>query len=234
MSNGVSCVAWTMGSPEFIGRFEGELSLDLRLDHKKIFTLSFTIVPGCVLKLEGAEVLLITHLQGTKGCSSEIKFLRKVFNESSSRKLLLAALQGIAGAFGINELAAVCATNQTSYKNEHSALFRNAYDDFFDDLGMVKTTAGFYSISIPIEDRPLTSSNRRNITQAEKRRAMRQNVQSTCAAFLLGAADRAAFSSSVTVNSTQVQGTVEPRRGPTSSLTPDYDLTLYSDLQHPD
>ena len=81
--------------------------------------------PGWVVKSEAAEVLLITRLQGTRGCRPEIRLVRKAFHEFSPRKLLLAALQGIADAFGIGELEAVCATNQKFYRKEYADLFKN-------------------------------------------------------------------------------------------------------------
>jgi hypothetical protein len=39
-----------MGLPKRMSDMEGELSLDLRVDGKKVFDLSFTIVPGWVVK----------------------------------------------------------------------------------------------------------------------------------------------------------------------------------------
>ena len=206
ISNGVNCFAFTMGLPEQRGHLEGELSLDLRVDGKKIFNLSFTIVPGWVVKSEAAEILLITRLQGTKGSRSQIRLTRKVFNEFFPGKLLLAALQGIADAFGIGELEVVCATNQTYYDKKYAAIFQSAYDDFFAKVGMVKTAVGFYSSPIPIDGRPLASFKGHNRSRARKRRAIRQQIQSACAAFLLEQADRAAYSASGAEDSTLVPG----------------------------
>lgn len=206
ISNGVNRFALVMGLPGQRGHLEGELSLDLRVDGKKVFNLSFTIVPGWVVKSEVAEILLITRLQGTLGSRPEIRLARKFFHEFFPGKLLLAALQGIAAAFGIGELDAVCATNQTYYVKEYASRFQSAYDDFFAEVGMVKTAGGFFSSPIPIEGRPLASFRGRNRSRARKRRAMRQEIQSACAAFLLEAADRAAHSFFGAVNSTPGPG----------------------------
>jgi hypothetical protein len=211
----------TIGLPEPIDLLEGELSLDLRVDGKKVFNLSFTIVPGSVVKSEAAEILLITRLQGTCGSRPQIRLARKAFHEFFPSKLLLAALQGIADAFGIGELEAVCATNQRAYTKESAAILKSAYDVFFANLGMVKTVAGFYSSPIPIEGRPLASFKGRNRSRARKRRAIRQQIQSACAAFLLAAADRAANPSSGAVNSTPVPGALESRASPVSCPIPD-------------
>ena len=148
--------ALTMGLPEQIGDSEGELSLDLRVDGKKVFNLSFTIIPGWVVKSEATEILLITRLQGMMGSGSQIRLARKASHEFSPGKLLLAALQGIADAFGISELEAVCATNQRSYREKSAAIFKNRYDDFFAKLGMVSNHR--WLLFWPYSDRRQTSS----------------------------------------------------------------------------
>jgi len=224
IAEGGNRFALSISSPELIGDREGELSLDMQVDGRKVFNLSFAIVPGWVVKSEAAEILLITRLQGTRGCRPQIRLAREAFHESFPQKLLLAALQGIADTFGIVELEVVCATNQRFYRKQYADLFKNSYDDFFAKVGMVKTAAGFYSSPIPIEGRPLASYMGRNRTRARKRRAMRQQIQSACTAFLLGPADRVALSSSVAVNS--IPGAVEPQPDPTSCPRPNRDLTL--------
>ena len=184
--------AVTLGLFEQSGDNEGELSLNLRVDGERIFNLSFTIVPGWVVRSATPEILLITRIQGRKGSRRQIKLARKAFHEFFPSKLLLAAVQGIAEALGIGELQAVCAERQRSYKQGCPAIFKNCYDDFFAEVGMVKTAAGFYSSPIPIRGKALESFKRRNRSRARKRRAIRQRIQSACAAFLLGAADRQA------------------------------------------
>jgi uncharacterized protein VirK/YbjX len=204
ISNGINCYALTLGSPEPLGRLEGELSLDLRVDGEKIFTLSFTVVPGWVLRSEIAEILLITRLQGTLGARPQIRLARKTFREFFPGKLLLAALQGIADALGIDELQAVCSTRQRSYEKGCPAILRSAYDDLFAQMGMVETATGFYSSPIPIESKPLASMKRGKRSRARRRRAIRQQIQMTCAAFLSGAVDRGADFSSCTVCSSPI------------------------------
>ena len=210
-----------MGLPEAIGDREGELSLDLRVDGKVIFNLSFTIVPGWVAKSEAAEILLITRLQGTKGALPQIKLAQEAFHEFFPGKLLLAALQGVAAAFGIWELAAVCAANQKSYEKQYAAIFKRGYDDLFAEVGMVKSAAGLYSSPAPIKGRPLKLLKVRNRSRAKKRWAIRQQIRSACEAFLLGAVDRAAASSACAVGSVPVPGAVELQPSPIFCPTSD-------------
>lgn len=221
-----NCFALTIGLPRPPIDKEGELSLVLQVNGKRVFSLGFIIVPGWVVESEVAEVLLITHLQGTRGCNSQIKLACRAFNDYSPRGPLLAALQGVADAFGISEIEAVCATKQKSYRKEHAAILKRTYDDFFTKVGMVKTTAGFYSSSIPIEGRPLASFKGNARSRAKKRRAMRQNIQSACASFFSRVSDRAADSSRGAVCLAPAPETFESRPNSIFCPTPDNDLTI--------
>jgi len=212
--------ALTIGLPEQIGDREGELSLDLRVDSKRVFNLSFTIIPGWVVKSEAAEILLITRLQGMLGSGSQIRLARKAYHEFFPSKLLLAALQGIADAFGISDLEAVSSTNQRSYREEDAALFKRRYDGFFANLGMSATTAGFYSSRIPIESRPLASFRGRNRSQAKKRRSVRQQIRSACADCLLNSTGQATDSAFGTISFAQLPAAVESVHSPVSVSTP--------------
>jgi uncharacterized protein VirK/YbjX len=204
---------------------EGELSLSLEVDGKKVFNLSFTIVPGWVLKSEAPEALLISRLQGIPGCNSQIKLARKAFNEYSARSLLLSALQGIADALGVDEIAAVCATNQRCYSEKRAALFKSGYDGFFTKAGMVKTPVGFYSSPIPIEGKPLVLFKGHARSRARKRRANRQQIRSACADFLLEITGFAADSASGTLCLTAVPAAVESGLSHVSFSTSDYNRT---------
>jgi uncharacterized protein VirK/YbjX len=162
---------------------EGELSLLLNVNDDGVFVLAFTIVPGCVVQSQAAEVLLITRLQGRKGASSQIGYATKAMQDVAPRALLLAALQGIAEAFGISEIAAIPAIRQTSYVKHCAASFKEAYDDFFVDLGIPKSDTGFYHASLPIQAKPLAFIKPGHKIRTKKKRAFKQQIQSTFASF---------------------------------------------------
>ena len=216
-------ISVTLSSSRYPFEKEGELSLNLQVDGKEILNLCFTIVPGWVLKSEAPEVLLISRLQGNRGCNSQIKLARKAFNDYSARSLLLAALQGIADALGVGEIAAVCATNQRCYSEGRAVLFKNGYDEFFTRAGMVRTSVGFFSSPIPIEAKPLSLFKGHARARARKRRANRQQIRSACADFLSEKACRAAAADCDTICLTAVLGP-EPHTVPFS--TPDYNQNL--------
>lgn len=171
--------ALTMGMSRTYSR-EGELSLYLRVDGEAVYVLSFTIVPGCVVKSEAAEVLLISRLQGVKGAYHQIGLATKALHDVAPGALLLATLQGIANALEISEIAAVSATKQPFYNKSHAASFKEAYDDFFSELGMSKRENGFYYASVPLQGKPLTLIKPGHKLRTKEKRAFKQQIQSTC------------------------------------------------------
>lgn len=223
IAEGGNRFTFTLSFPEPHNDKEGELSLNLQVDGKAIFNLSFTIVPGWVLKSEAPEALLISRLQGKPGCNSQIRLARRALNDYSPRSLLLAALQGIADALGVREIEAVSATNQKSYVEGFPTIFENGYDRFFAKAGMVKTSVGFFSGSIPIEGRALESFKGRARLRARKRRARRQQIRSACADFLLKITCRAADSDSGTSSLDPFRATVESEPSPVLFCTSDCD-----------
>ena len=131
---------------------EGELSLNLQVNGKTIFNLSFTIVPGWVLKSEAPEALLIIAAsRHDRGAIPRIRLARRALNDYSPRRLLLAALQGIADALGVDEIAAVSAQIRSRIQRNSLTIFENGYDRFFTKAGMLKLHMASILGPIPID-----------------------------------------------------------------------------------
>ena len=162
---------------------EGEMSLNLHVNGEIVFLMSFTIVPGTVVNSEASEVLLISRLQGMKGSYREIHLATRALHNVAPDAVLLAALQGIADAFGIREIAAVTAARQGSGTKDSLAAFKQAYDDFFTGLGIPQTSAGFFLTPVPVERKPLASIKKGHRIRTKEKRAFKQRIQSACAAF---------------------------------------------------
>jgi uncharacterized protein VirK/YbjX len=168
---------------------EGELTLRLRVDGDIVYVLSFTIVPGQVVESEAAEVFLITRMQGIKGRFNQIGTATKALNEVAPPGLLLAALQGVAEAFGVGAIVAIPAHRQTSYKDAAAPAFRNAYDNSFSELGLSKSATGFFSSPVPIEHKPLSSIKRGHRIRTRNKRAFKQQIELACARFFKNSAN---------------------------------------------
>lgn len=154
MEEGGSRLAITFGLSRTHDK-EGELSLNLEVDGEMVFILSFTIVPGKVVLSEADDALLITRIQGVKGCYRQIQRATRALHDVAPGALLIAALQGLGEALGIRVLACITATDQSSYCREWDHSFRTAYDDFFTELGIAKNAANIFLSPIPLPEKPL-------------------------------------------------------------------------------
>jgi len=162
---------------------EGELSLNLRVDGEIVYILSFTIVPGWMIKSQAAEILLITRLQGVKGAYPPISYATKTLHDVAPGALLFAALQAVADAFGIGEIAAVSGARQSYYCEDDAAAFKEAYDDFFTELGISKSATGFFHILLPFQEKPLAFIKQGHKIRTREKRAFKQQIKLACAGF---------------------------------------------------
>ncbi|MGD0829682.1 MAG: DUF535 family protein [Terracidiphilus sp.] len=163
---------------------EGELSLQLKVNDETVYVLSFTIVPGSIVGSRAAEVLFITRLQGVKGRYSLISMATRTLHDVSPPAMLLAALQGVAGAFGISEIGAIAGVRQSSYGRDCLISFNEAYDDFFTGLGMTKREGGIYYASLPFQLKPLASIKQGHKLRTKKKRTFKLEIERCCARFL--------------------------------------------------
>jgi len=163
---------------------EGELSVHLKIDGEIFFTLGFTIVPGWVVQTNAAEVLFISRLQGTYGCyPDQMKLATKAMHGIRPRTTLLCALEGIAQACDIREVAGVSAMRHSSYRAHCERSLLKSYDDFFAELGFVRNPAGFFLAPVPIKETPLEEISPGNRSRAKKNRAFKQQLREASAAF---------------------------------------------------
>ncbi|HXC94819.1 MAG TPA: DUF535 family protein [Edaphobacter sp.] len=165
---------------------EGEIFLHLKVNGEPVYVLQFTIVPGTIVGSTARDVLLISRLQGMKGCYTQVHAATKVFHEVAPPALLLAVLQGIAQALDIRELAGVCATSQFSYTPSCAATFTDAYDDFFTKIGAVRSDGLFYLSPIPVEDKPLQDIRNGHKARTRKKRAFKLEIADRAHDTLLG------------------------------------------------
>jgi len=184
--------AVTLGPPGRNDLWEGESLLQLLVDGVPVYHLQFTIVPGWVLHSEQTDVVLVQRLQGVKGCFEPVSAATGAFGNAAPPLLLVTVLQGIAAAWGIHEMACVSAKSQISRKlcndERSSALFRQAYDDFFLELGATRISADFFSLSLPIEEKPIELVGNGHKARTRKKRAFRHEIAARACQKLLEAA----------------------------------------------
>ncbi len=155
---------------------EGELTLNLEINGTVVFVLSFTIVPGQVVGVVDRDVLMVSRVQGMRGCQQEIYEATKAFNEVAPSALLIAALQGVAKALQIVKLAGVCATDQAYYQEIHASSFKQAYDEFWLELGASKNANNFFVCSIPPPEKPMLLIRNGHKGRTKKKRKFKQDI----------------------------------------------------------
>ena len=100
------------GSSRPFGK-EGEMSLLLLADGEILFTISCTIIPGCIIKSKHREVLLISRIQGTPGWPADkMRRSQRALHKLRFGAVLLSALEGLATAFDISEIVCVFARSR--------------------------------------------------------------------------------------------------------------------------
>ena len=157
---------------------EGEMSLNFEVNGKMVFVLSFTIVPGAVVQSEAPEVMLISRLQGVRGCYDEIQRATRTMHDVAPPALLLAALCGVAVAYEIRAMAAINATMKPEfhfYPGESSHI-QEAYDGFFTELGAIKGPTGFYLSPLPPVEKPMILIKRGHKTRTRAKRALKREI----------------------------------------------------------
>lgn len=165
----------TMGLPKSIDK-EGELSINLLMDGENIFILSFTIVPGWVVQAASAEAILVTHVQGKRGAQDKIRHATRSLHDVDPGAILLAALQGMGLAFGVEEIAGVSAERQTCFTEALADNFKHNYDEFFLAQGMTENAMGLFVSPLPIQDKPLTMIKRGHKLRTKEKRAFKRRI----------------------------------------------------------
>jgi uncharacterized protein VirK/YbjX len=155
---------------------EGEMSLLLDVDGELVSILSFTLVPGWVVKSEAEEVLLITCLQGKPQKFSQVHLAMKSLQGVAPAAFLIAALSGVALAFGIQEMAGICAESQTCYGRDDNAAFKASYDDFWIALGATQRSGNFFLGPLPPREKPLELVKPGNRPKRKAQRAFKRQI----------------------------------------------------------
>jgi uncharacterized protein VirK/YbjX len=157
---------------------EGEMSLNFEVDGRLVFVLSFTIVPGWVVQSEFDEVVLISRLQGVKGRYAEIQLATRTLHDVAPPAVLIAALCGLAHAYGIRGMAGINADMKSKfhlYEGEAEHIHQ-AYDKFLTELGGIRATNGFYLAPIPLPEKPMSLIKKGHKTRTREKRAFKRNV----------------------------------------------------------
>jgi uncharacterized protein VirK/YbjX len=164
---------------------EGELSFDLEVDGMAVYVVSFTIVPGAIVESEASDVVLISRLQGVRGMFEQIRRVTRALHDVAPASMLLAALQGLAEAFGFRAIVSTTAERQASYTGKSGREFFDAYDAFFHEVGIDLGPAGLFHCPIPIPEKPMSEVKRGHKLRTKEKRAFKREVSAAVREFFL-------------------------------------------------
>jgi uncharacterized protein VirK/YbjX len=160
---------------------EGEQSLILLVNGQFLYSIAFTIVPGYITGSTAREVILVSRIQGEPASPPEtLKVAQKALSKLRFGSLLMAGLEGIAMALGIEEVVCVSSVLQLSYVPAFAERFRHAYEDLFEERGFLQNEMGLYSSPVPMKERA-AGNGKGNMGDRERARHwFRQQVSSAC------------------------------------------------------
>jgi uncharacterized protein VirK/YbjX len=155
---------------------EGELSLEFQVDEVCLYTLSFTITPADLSGVGTEAQVLVSRLQGTWGLWPQIKQATRRMKDVAPGFALMAALQGLASAAGIDRLGGVSAQHQSARASTYKSDFDLAYDQFFRSLGAEPLDAMLFSASLPLAEKPMSEVKPGHRIRTRKKRAIKQAI----------------------------------------------------------
>lgn len=167
-------------SPHHVNRVadhEGDLSLIFAMDDLPLYTLCFSVVPGRVVSVDRQDVLFLGRLQGADGRFEHIRQATRVLHDISPKDILLAALQGVANALGIDVIVGVSNAEQLSKSRgprvEHVVF---DYDSFWAALHAQRTVDNLFVLSLPMPEKPIETIAQKHRGRTLRKRRYKDSV----------------------------------------------------------
>lgn len=164
---------------------EGELTLGLRDGSNELYALSFTFVDGRLFDQRPMPVIFITRLQGGRGVREFIDDATHLMGQTHPRLVLMAGLQGLAQAVGIDTAIGISASDQVC-RDEFSTAESVSYDRFFETIGASlclarvdspnAAPARYYKIDLPLPEKDIALIKVSHRSRSKAKRLFRRRV----------------------------------------------------------
>jgi len=150
---------------------EGDLTIALVADDKVLHRLSFSWIDGAMAGLAPGLLPFLARNQGRWTDSGEaFEAFENAFPNNSPGFFCFAAMQGVAQAVGMEQVAGVKCTAHPAYDPLEAKHFANAYDGFWKILGGVELPGDTWLISLPFYLKPLADMPSKHRKRAAQRR----------------------------------------------------------------
>ncbi len=154
--------------------YEGDLSVLFRANGATIYEVSFTIVPGRLIGATTAPAVLVARVQGCKEQFTAIKRATKLCCDISPPYLLLAAVQGLATALNIDNIAGLSGKDQLTLDLDTASRFD--YDKFWTDFQAVPTLLNFFMFRAAYPGKPIEQINASHRRRARRKRQFKKQI----------------------------------------------------------
>ncbi|MGI4871550.1 MAG: DUF535 family protein [Janthinobacterium lividum] len=153
--------------------FEGELSVQFRLNTTLLYTITFTLVPGWVVQSPCLSAALVSRVQGTRNFAL-IKQATKLLHDIAPSALLMQALYGLAQAFDIQAVAGVSNEQQLC---STKVAYHFDYDGFWQQLGAGPAVNGLFNLPLSPVVKPLEAVKANHRSRTVRKRYYKQLLQ---------------------------------------------------------
>jgi uncharacterized protein VirK/YbjX len=150
---------------------EGDLSIVLDADGSVLHRLSFSWADGAAVGVQAHMIPFIARNQGRwTDSGAAFEAFERTFPNNSPSFFCFAAMQGVAQAVGIGQVAAIKCSAHIAYEPTEIKHFANAYDGFWKILGGVEMPGKAWLIALPFYLKPLADMPSKHRKRAAQRR----------------------------------------------------------------
>jgi uncharacterized protein len=154
---------------------EGDLSLTFNKNGFRIYTTSFTVIPGHIVGCPAEQLLFIARVQGAPNQAQEIRLSTRACHDIAPANLLFAAVQSIAAALAITAIGGVSDDERLTNETEETRT-AFSYDRFWNTHFMERTAGNAYLASMPFAEKPIEEIKAVHRRRARKKRTIKKQI----------------------------------------------------------
>jgi uncharacterized protein len=149
---------------------EGDVSLTFEMDGLPLCTASFVFCDGALVGGGPDPVMLVARMQGGSGCFDRVKEATRICHDIAPADILMAALSGIAAAFGIAVMLGVSTRDQVSRHLKEGVSRFFDYDRFWLSYGAVASAGGLHRIVLPYPEKRMDDVRSKHRSRTRRKR----------------------------------------------------------------
>src|ERR1700692_2856256 len=152
--------------------FEGDLCLIFKKYQVSIYRIIFVIANGSSFALPNDHVIFLSSVQGM-GDFEDVKQATKVCHDIQPAQLLMAAMNGVGTALGVDMIVGIGDKNQIS----RGSKFYFSYEKFFENYGDLIPQTNFYKMPLPYAEKPLDLIDAHHRKRSQKKRFFKNEIR---------------------------------------------------------